>query len=106
MKVIDLLVKIANGEEVPKIILFNSYKYKFDKTNNEYQRLNYNGTLGATLGTINALDLYLNDEIEIIDEDKKIEKLAITYLEKDDRNDIIDKINEIIDKINSGSDKE
>ena len=82
MKVIDLLNMISKGEEVPKIILFNSYKYKFDKTNNEYQRLNYNGTLGTTLGTINALDLYLNEELEIIEEEKKIEQLE-QYYDKD-----------------------
>ena len=103
MKVIDLLNKIANGEEVPKIILFNSYKYQFDKIDNVYRRLNGNSTLGAIV----ELDIYLNDEVEIIEEDKKIKKLDQTLNRLDINDDyyryIMEnrfKINEIIDKIN------
>ena len=81
MKVIDLLNKIANGEEVPKKIKYNIFELKRTMSNNllrlyvdeegmffpEY----YNG-------------LVLNDEVEIIEEEKKIpEKIPLNYA--DDR---------------------
>lgn len=108
MKVIDLLNKIANGEEVPNIILFNSYKYRFDKIDRVYRRIIGNSTFGnSTLGTINELDLYLNDDVEIIEdtpkEDKKIEKLKLSgndFIDIFKIENKINKINEIIDKVN------
>ena len=120
MKVIDLLVKIANGEEIPKRIKVFSftYKYDYDDVGEEYTYLdeNTNERLDNDLLIINLL----NDEVEIIEdtpeEDKKIEKFKII---KDNSRDsveliydgmkleltllqaiILDKINEIIDKIN------
>jgi hypothetical protein len=108
MKIIDLLNKIANGEEVPTIILFNSYKYRFDKIDRVYRNIRGN----STLGEINELDLYLNDEVEIIKEDKKIEKLDkqidITKFANEYKEvaqcltNFSNKINEIIDYINKG----
>lgn len=120
MKVIDLLNKIANREEVPKKIKVFSftYKYDYDDVGEEYTYLdeNTNERLDNDLLIINLL----NDEVEIIEdtpeEDKKIEKFKII---KDNSRDsveliydgmkleltllqaiILDKINEIIDKIN------
>ena len=43
-----------------------------------------------------------SDMLCLKEKDKKIEKLGLTYLKDDDRNEIIDKINEIIDVINKG----
>ena len=115
MKLIDLLNKIANGEEVPKIILFNSYKYRFDKIDRVYKNIRGN----STLGTINELDLYLNEEIKILDddyledtpkEDKKIEHINKVYDLTDFRidypivaemlKDVSMKQYEIIDRLN------
>ena len=120
MKVIDLLNKIANREEVhKKIKVFSfTYKYDYDDVGEEYTYLdeNTNERLDNDLLIINLL----NDEVEIIEdtpeEDKKIEKFKII---KDNSRDsveliydgmkleltllqaiILDKINEIIDKIN------
>lgn len=65
----------------------------------------------------NNLDFTLNDEVEIIEEDKKIEKIPyqfnLNYIDskldsytKEEINNTInhiyDKINEIIDKLNEG----
>ncbi len=106
MKIIDLLNKIANGEEVPEIILFNSYKYRFDKIDRVYRNIRGN----STLGKVNELDLYLNDEVEIIEEEKKIpEKFKVHSLGDTDENgnffsspfptdeEFMNKINDIID---------
>lgn len=76
MKIIDLLNKIANGEEVPKKIKYNTFELKRTMSNNllriyideesmffpEY----YSG-------------LTLNDEVEIIEEKKIPEKSNIDF---------------------------
>ena len=100
MRVIDLLNKIANGEEVPtfryldRTLRYNKAKECFDDINDvRYCRtgFGYNG---------------LNDEIEIIEEDKKIEKLEnkidttfenYNYSERMRLTEMVNKINEIID---------
>ena len=95
MKVIDLLNRIANGEEVPKKTKIKQWENNVEDEDLEYELFDrlYNE------------DFELNDEVEIIEEDKKIEKLPIL-----NENDIYDmvlvanqtrrKINEIIYKIN------
>ena len=114
MKVIDLLNKIANGEEIPQLIKWNGYIY--DKLGCEYYMLNDRDiTLFGDILDTNGK--YLNDEVEIIEEDKKIEKLEIVHngsanayallneygtkcaLTKHSKV-MCDKINEIIDKLN------
>lgn len=65
MKIIDLLNKISNGEEI------NHIRYKnldYFKENDGYY------TIGNIKLVLKILD-NLNDEIKIIEEDKKIEKL-------------------------------
>lgn len=110
MKVIELLNKIANKEEVPTPIRFRNDYYDFDDGdyfNQQHRRWIFND---------NDISGILNEEIEIIEEDKKIKKLNIyhyfTSLGIDntgrlDENltDISNKINEIIDKINKMEDK-
>ena len=113
MKVIDILDRIANGEEIPQLIKWNGYIY--DKLGCEYYMLNDRDiTLFGDILDTNGK--YLNDEVEIIEEDKKIEKLesyiscgwsgTCKDLKRDDLfNDlkkIGNKINEIIDKLNEG----
>lgn len=112
MKIIDLLNRIANGEEVPKKII-----YKGDCWNLKQKyanRLPYysNGYDKDNLFTGEEDEYFsesLNDEVEIIEEDKKIEKLK--YIETEHDNGFVGyptnavltrKINEIIDHINKG----
>ena len=106
MKIIDLLNKIANGEEVPK-----KYRYKSDEYDEDYCYMLYEAT-----GDCNELDFksLLNDEITIIEdttEDKKIKRIEerksgwwpnmadgnVTTLKQ--------AINEIIDRLNGDSDE-
>lgn len=129
IKVIDLLVKIANGEEIPKRIKYenniyihiDNYCYYCDETN-----LILSDNIFAEYSK-------LNDYVEIIEEPKKIEKLDVALLGQCDnwlrcptnkvtKQDvelnpyIIDnirentlyfqrKINELIDKINNLKEK-
>lgn len=74
MKIIDLLNKIANGEEVPKKI-----KYK-NKIYERYQNINTNNLYYYQVPNKNDFLIYqleaaidLLDEVEIIEEPKKIE---------------------------------
>lgn len=70
IKIIDLLNKIANNEEVPKKIIFDTYLYIYDKENKIY----YNEENETLWQSYNFR--ILNDEVEIIKEDKKIEKIS------------------------------
>ena len=110
MKVIDLLNKIAKGKEYPKI-KFNNSIYEYHDKEHGYCRYYHDNTYICLNTDYYLLDI-LNDEVEIIEEEKKIEKIdlsewvEITYREdwemltKDfnrNCNLFVDKINEIID---------
>lgn len=114
MKIIDLLNKIANDEETPPLkIKYKNKKYFYDDIHDDYNTFE-TGNYEYLLYEIDLASL--NDEIEIIEEDKKIEKLE-NYIScgwngtcKDlSREELFnmmkktgDKINEIIDYINKG----
>ena len=99
MKVIDLLNKIANGEEVPKKIKIKQWENNWEDEDLEYE----------LYSRLYEEDFELNDEVEILEEEKKIpEKITMragmvgsidNKLESLDINimDVEDKINEIID---------
>lgn len=73
MKVIDLLNAIAGTGIIPQRIYYNGNVYEYDgETQNYYKSLNF--TKDWLIGEdITAL---LNDEVEIIEEPKKIEKIS------------------------------
>lgn len=122
IKVIDLLNKIANDKEVPNIIIVAEDKHYYNKDLKEY----INQRTGEKLfedGYGKHLKYFLNDEVEIIEdykklydeiieeygtasiEDNKIEHLKLypPYPEcTDDRfEDVENKINEIIVYLNN-----
>lgn len=66
MKVIDLLNKIAKGEEVPKKIKYENEVYVSDHEGMDFYELEVG--YGLLLEKINDTNL-LNDEVEIIEED-------------------------------------
>ena len=76
MKVIDLLNKIANGEEVPEKILYKEKIFEFDKLEKCYITSNFDNSV------MNDLSIYLddglnmnslNDEVEILEEQQDID---------------------------------
>lgn len=113
MKIIDLLQMLANGEETPKKIrvhyrVFEKYLNHNAYLNTEDEE-NYKYLTDLPRLFDDDRD-WLNEEVEIIEEDKKIEK--IKTLNADD-SDILSsleialdfrtlkkKINELIDKVN------
>lgn len=112
IKVIDLLNKIANGEKVPKKIKFRHSIWEYCKNGSTQDYINdYDKCLMEFLA-INKDGL--NQDVEIIEEQKKIEKideiliiddLIPPYGENEYKvweNIIIqqNKINELVDEIN------
>ena len=108
MKVIDILNKIANKEDIP-LIKYNHRILKYNYENNWFEDIDDDD--GYCKIDIAFEDL--NCELEIIEEDKKIEEIHDSYYIYDCVNDKIDhkelqrmvqdlyeKINEIIDCIN------
>lgn len=116
IKIIDLLNRIADGEELPKKIKYDSKTYCIDDFEHFYINDDNKGLFEEIFYTYNDYDS-LNEKVEIIEEDKKIEKiedLNSDYYVKArdcmgftkeialDIKTIKDKINEIIDVINRG----
>ena len=105
IKIIDLLIKIANGEEVPKKIRYGMTEWFYCDSSKDYFKDNDN-TVSFQMTYVSNPN-WLNLEVEIIEEDKKIEKLTfndtdvccVDGLMKQSLN-IKNKINEIIDAIN------
>lgn len=112
MKVIDLLNKIANGEEVPKKIKWEDTIYAYSDYDKDYLEFPFSEEEYSGLFNMkdSILTQFLNDEVEIIEdtpkEDKKIEKFYFSVYQdqKLGGREVIEpletKINEIIDKIN------
>ena len=111
MKIIDLLNKIANGEEVPKKIKYDNNIYKYIRMWEQYVDEVTEKPLLKGISYYNYSGL--NNEVEILEEDKKIEKMSEFYAEHINENGemteifnkhelaIIKKINEIIDYLKS-----
>ena len=74
IKVIDLLNKIANGEEVPKKIKIKNVIYEYRGYMYCTEKANYQDIEDYLFGKWNFN--ILNDYVEIIEEPKKIEKIS------------------------------
>lgn len=100
MKIIDLLNKIAKGEEVPKKIKYDGNLYFYCKPCNIYEIDGNDDLCGKDL--YNMLD-NLNDEVEIIEEEKEISKITKEEFERLDKRTLLELIvknqNELIDEV-------
>ena len=117
IKVIDLLNKIANGEEVPKKIKYEKDTY-IHIDNYCYYCEDTNLILSDRIFVEYSK---LNDEVEIIEEPKKIKKIEMyqdeeghyflnnrdkkIYIRCDEIDFMVDKFNELIDEINNLKEK-
>ena len=113
IKIIDLLNKIANGEELPKKIklLCDDEIFIYEKEKDDYIGENGDGLFNECILDTISLEIYLNDEVEIIEEPKKISKITMRAgLVGSVENKIVnldinimaleDKTNELIDAVN------
>ena len=127
IRVIDLLNKIAKGEEVPKKIKYDGDIY-FLESDAIYEFFTYKtidydkfNTDGERLGKALFLDncyMHLYDEVEILNEAKedKIQKIyhfktslienEVEILITKNLNQMVDKFNELIDEINNLKEKQ
>lgn len=109
MKVIDLYIKHANGEDLPEKIEIGNNVFELNETGDIYYT-------GAYNDIPLSMEWDLNDEVKIIEEEKEIEKIPYHYnfgyidcgdlkievveeLSKN-FNYFADKINELIDAVN------
>lgn len=110
IKIIDLLNKIYNNDNIPKKIIYDNCKWEYLSEYSDYKNEYKSYLFGYYIANYDDVYDFLSKEAEIIEEDKKIEKL-------DNRNydeinkiycgkkalgeaEIVDKINEIIDAVN------
>lgn len=114
IKIIDLLNKIYNNDNIPKKIIYDNCKWEYLSEYSDYKNEYKSYLFGYYIANYDDIHSFLNQEIEIIEEDKKIEKLCeynrdlyiltdepdlkIKY--SDDYNNIAIRINEIIDVVN------
>lgn len=117
IKIIDLLNKIANHEEVPEKIRDGVFDLTLCKGNKGYH---YGGNTTTFLNNVLGMER-LNDEVEIIEEPKNIEKIEMyqdeegqyflnnrnskIYIRCDETDFMVDKFNELIDEINNLKEK-
>lgn len=116
IKIIDLLLKIANGEKVPKKIKYVDSIWEYCKNGSTLDYINDYGNCLMECVPIHKVSL--NEELEIIEEPKKIEKIEKIEKPTQDKylysngkelyeNDmkVYDKLNELIDEINNLKEK-
>ena len=114
IKVIDLLNMISKGEEVPEKIKINNVIYEYRGYMYCTEKANYQDIEDYLFGKWNFN--ILNEEAEIIEEPKKIEKIKSngdefysdyidTWISKNKTDAycefLMNKINELIDEINN-----
>lgn len=101
IKIIDLLNMISKGEEVPKKIRFNNIEWnKVYGEKNVCYINEYDSDFFLYFFRKN-LDFTLNDEVEVIEEDKKIERITNEAFLNSPFGELVGgKFNEIIDYIN------
>ena len=109
IKIIDLLNKIANKEQVPEKIKYNNKIWEYDVYSNDYKGEDI--WLFEELFEYRRTIEFINDEVEIIEEQKKIEKITVRektlgfpngeWTARNMDKAFAIKINELIDKINN-----
>ena len=113
IKIIYLLVKIANGEQVPEKIKYENKIWEYDAYSNDYKGEDI--WLFEELFEYKRTIEFINDDVEIIEEPKKIKKIEIyedsnghyfydkhckkIYITCDEIDFMVDKFNELIDEI-------
>lgn len=106
MKIIDILNKIAKGEEVPKKIKVSDEIYKFSNDDGDYYNvIDGKNSLLEKIWRYNAY-VWLNLKVVEIEE-KEIEKIDFRTLntQKEKNRVMKDTINQLIDVINDMRDK-
>lgn len=105
MKIIDLLVKTSESEDPPKKIKYKNHIWYYDKMTQDYCRNDTDGLYVYLFQNLfqSETDIFINDEVEVIEEDEKIEHCK-GYEDFDCMDELIEhlreKIDILIDEIN------
>lgn len=105
MKIIDLLVKISQGEKMPKKIKYEGYAWEYDKVAKDYYRNDIDEEYIYLFQDLfkKETGFFINNEVEIIEEPKKIEhclKGDRFLCDKAEMEHLRTKIDELIDEVN------
>ena len=95
----ELLGLVKDGK-APKKIKFGNIELEYDEKNEDYYSYYGGGLFEHKFGNCKN---FLNDEVAIIEEDKKIEKIDFGTLntQKEKNRAMKDTINKLIDEINN-----
>ncbi len=105
MKIIDLLVKISQGEKMPKKIKYEGHVWEYDKVAKDYYRNDIDEEYIYLFQELfkKETGFFINNEVEIIEEPKKIEhclKSDRFLCDKAEIEHLRTKIDELIDEVN------
>ena len=106
IKVIDLLNKIANGEEAPKWIRFHGLDFEFDELEREYSHNDNDLDMtmdGLKYSQLNDYAEILEDnteEIAELDEDWTYIEGQIEKIWSESELELVNKINELVRAVN------
>lgn len=105
MEIIDLLVKISQGEKMPKKIKYEGYVWEYDKVAKDYYRNDIDEEYIYLFQELfkKETGFFINNEVEIIEEPKKIEhclKSDRFLCDKAEIEHLRTKIDELIDEVN------
>lgn len=118
IRIIDLLNKIYNNDNIPKRIIYDNCKWEYLSEYSDYKNEYKSYLFGYYIANYDDIHSFLNQEIEIEEAPKKIERIDIInnvtnrnkrYIRKDDNEFftlsladycLAQKINEIIDVVN------
>lgn len=93
IRIIDLLNKIYNNDNIPKRIIYDNCKWEYLSEYSDYKNEYKSYLFGYYIANYDDIHSFLNQEIEIIEEDKPtIEKLDLF----DDLQDILNSSDESI----------
>lgn len=93
----ELLGLVKDGK-APKKIKYNNIEREYSEENEDYYSCYGGGLFEYKFGNCKN---FLNDEVSIIEESKKIEKLKAKYTSQVGKLELANKINELIDEINN-----
>jgi hypothetical protein len=101
MKIIDLLIKISKNEKLPKKIKYNNKIWEYNGYQGDFKCNEENEVVYffEKLFNFTRTAKFINDEIEIIEEDKKIEEIKPQYFD-DERYTPEDRLNVCMNYIN------
>ena len=88
IRIIDLLNKIANREKVPEKIKYDTKEMKYNHNKQDYLGYYSNGNgewlFQYLFDKCRNTEHFINDEVEVIEEEKEIEKLDVALLSQCD----------------------